>query len=68
MEINNNNKKFVAGFNLVGQRRSDGKIYSYSSDNGVLDFWPDAIEEFGNTYVLEDVVGGSDGYEEAVYV
>lgn len=60
-------KHFLAGFDLAGQRQPNGKLKAYLGDS-VLDEWPDTVTLCGNTYTLEDVVKGDEGYESAVYV
>jgi hypothetical protein len=33
-----------------------------------MDDWPEEVELFGITYVLENVIKGEEGYESGVYV
>lgn len=65
-------KPFIAGFDLAGKRLPNGKLESYLCDeNGkrlILDDWPQEVQLFSNTYTLEEVVKGTQGYESAVYV
>ena len=57
---------FVAGFTVAGRRRSDGKLESYMCDQ-LLDDWPEEIKLFDNTYTLEGINKGVDGYESGEY-
>lgn len=61
-------KPFVAGFNLAGQRLPNGKLQCYGNRDSVIDDWPQEVRLFDNTYTLEDVVKGVNGYESGVYV
>jgi hypothetical protein len=62
-------KPFLAGFDLAGRRLPNGKLEAYYSGEGcVIDDWPEEIELFGNTYTLEEVIKGVEGYESGVYV
>lgn len=66
--MNENLKTFLAGFDLAGKRLPDGKLKSYwPSDETLLDDWPKEVELFGNTYTLEEVIKGENGYESGVY-
>ena len=60
-------KHFLAGFDLAACRKDDGKLHSYLGESTIEDF-PDEIEMFGNTYTLENVIKGENGYESAQYV
>ena len=66
--MNENLKSFLSGFDLTGKRLSDGKLQCYGDRNEVLDDWPKEVKLFGNTYTLENVIKGVDGYESGVYV
>ena len=66
--MNEQLKSFVAGFDLAGKRLPNGKLESFLSDGALLDDWPQEVELFGNTYTLEEVVKGVNGYESGVYV
>ncbi|WP_353479910.1 hypothetical protein [Haliscomenobacter sp.] len=61
-------KPFVAGFDLAGQRLPNGKLQCYGNRDSVIDDWPQEVRLFDNTYTLEDVVKGVNGYESGVYV
>ena len=61
-------KSFLAGFDLAGKRLSNGKLQSYGLQERLMDDWPEEIELFGNTYTLEEVIKGVEGYESGVYV
>ena len=61
-------KPFLAGFDLAGQRLPNGKLQCYHDGDAVIDDWPQEVRLFDNTYTLEDVVKGVDGYESGVYV
>ena len=61
-------KPFVAGFDLAGQRLPNGKLQCYGNRDAVIDDWPQEVRLFDNTYTLEDVVKGVNGYESGVYV
>lgn len=62
----NEKSSFLAGFDLAGQRKSDGKLYAYISKS-VIDEWPNELELMGNTYTLENIIRGENGYESAQY-
>lgn len=66
--MNEQLKSFMAGFDLAGKRLPSGKLESFLSDGTLLDDWPQEVELFGNTYTLEEVVKGVNGYESGVYV
>jgi hypothetical protein len=57
--------KFVAGFDLAGERRSDGLLYPYGFGDTVegLKEWPEKINFSGTVYNLEDTFIGNNGYE-----
>jgi hypothetical protein len=61
-------KPFLAGFDLAGQRLPNGKLQCYNDGDAVIDDWPQEVRLFDNTYTLEDVVKGVNGYESGVYV
>jgi hypothetical protein len=61
-------KPFLAGFDLAGQRLPNGKLQCYGTRGAVIDDWPKEVRLFANTYTLEDVVKGNNGYESGVYV
>jgi hypothetical protein len=61
-------KPFLAGFDLAGQRLPNGKLQCYHNGDSVIDDWPQEVRLFDNTYTLEDVVKGVNGYESGVYV
>lgn len=63
-------KCFLAGFDLAGKRTSDGKLQSflYKDTHFPFNEWPREIEMCGNTYTLESIEKGIDGYESALYV
>jgi hypothetical protein len=61
-------KPFLAGFDLAGQRLPNGKLQCYGNRDSVIDDWPQEVRLFDNTYTLEDVVKGVNGYESGVYV
>lgn len=66
--MNDENKKhFLAGFDLAGRRDADGKLHAYLGES-TLDEWPQEVTLCGNTYTLEDVTVGAEGYESALYV
>ena len=57
---------FIAGVVLAGQRLPDGMLRSYLT--GVLIWqWPDTMTVGANTYTLEKVTTGDNGYEYAEY-
>lgn len=57
---------FIAGVDLAGERLPDGRLRSYL--NGVIiDDWPDTVTVGPNTYTLERVEIGVNGYERAQY-
>lgn len=57
---------FIAGVVLAGERLPDGMLRSYLS--GVLIWqWPDTVTVGPNTYTLEHVETGDNGYESAEY-
>ena len=57
---------FIAGFTVAGRRRDDGYLESYICDQ-LLDDWPEEIKLFDNTYTLEGINKGVDGYESGEY-
>ncbi len=57
----------LAGFDLAGQRQSDGTIKFYGNGR-IIEEWPKEIRHNGATYTLEDVAKGEDGYESGIYV
>ena len=60
---------FFAGFDLVGRRTLEGKILShFSKKTFPFDEWPKEITMYGNTYTLEEIVYGINGYETAQYI
>jgi hypothetical protein len=61
-------KPFLAGFDLAGKRLPNGKLQSYGLQEGLMDDWPEEVKLFGNTYTLEEVIKGEEGYESGVYV
>lgn len=65
--MDENLKKFLAGFDLAGKRLKNGKLQSYGFQEGLMDDWPEEVKLFGNTYTLEEVIKGQDGYEAGVY-
>jgi len=65
--MNEQLKPFLAGFDLAGKRLPNGKLQSYVGFTNIDD-WPKEVELFGNTYTLENVIKGNDGYESGVYV
>jgi hypothetical protein len=60
-------QSFFAGFDLGGYRQTDGTVVSIGGDATVPD-WPKEIKVFGNTYTLEHVTPGKNGWENANYV
>ena len=58
---------FMAGFTVAGRRRDDGKLQSYIVEGALLDDWPEEVKLFGNTYTLEGINRGVDGYESGEY-
>tara|TARA_R110000868_G_scaffold236002_1_gene489913 strand:- start:451 stop:639 length:189 start_codon:yes stop_codon:yes gene_type:complete len=57
---------FIAGVDLAGERLPDGMLRSYL--NGVHIWqWPETVMVGPNTYTLERVTTGDDGYECAHY-
>jgi hypothetical protein len=69
--MNENLKPFLAGFDLAGKRLASGKLQCYGWEGhefSLIDDWPDEVELFGNTYTLENVIKGVNGYESGVYV
>lgn len=58
---------FLTTLRLAGERSLDGKLKSYMTPLVTLDDWPHEVFYFNNTYVLELVTKGFDGYEEATY-
>jgi hypothetical protein len=66
--MNEQLKPFLAGFDLAGRRLPNGKLQSYGLKEGLMDDWPEEVELFGITYVLENVIKGEEGYESGVYV
>lgn len=57
---------FLGGFTLCGYRQKDGTL---KSDNGEpLEDWPEEVTVGMVTYTLEDVVKGTNDFEEAQYV
>ncbi len=59
-------KHFLAGFDLAGKRLPNGKLQAYLGES-LLDDWPKEVTLGGNTYTLEEVDCGSEGYETALY-
>lgn len=57
---------FMAGFDLAARRTPDG-LQSLVDDTQFLDEWPNEIEFGTETYGLENVKVGVDGYECAMY-
>jgi hypothetical protein len=66
--MNEHLKPFLAGFDLAGRRLPNGKLQSYGLKEGLMYDWPEEVELFGITYVLENVIKGEEGYESGVYV
>jgi hypothetical protein len=66
--MNEQLKPFLAGFDLAGRRLPNGKLQSYGLQEGLMDDWPEEVELFGITYVLEKVIKGEEGYESGIYV
>lgn len=66
--MNEELKKFVAGFDLAGKRLPNGKLQSYFDNGVLLDDWPQEVKLFDNTYTLDYVNKGNDGYETGIYV
>jgi len=60
-------KPFLAGFDLAGRRLPDGKLQCYGS-GAMINDWPKQVRLFNNTYTLEEVIKGVDGYESGEYV
>ena len=58
---------FLAGFDLGGKRLPNGKLHAYLGDI-TIDDWPEEVTLCGNTYTLEHVIKGNEGYEGAQYV
>ena len=58
---------FMAGFTVAGRRNKDGKLESYIAEGALLDDWPEEVKLFGNTYTLEGINRGVDGYESGEY-
>lgn len=62
---------FFAGLSLAGQRLPNGQLKGYIGNptlqNQTIDNWPDEIRLYHNTYTLENVIKGKNGYECAVY-
>lgn len=57
---------FIAGVGLAGERLPDGRLRSYRSDAHIWE-WPDTVTVGPNTYTLEHVEIGDNGYEYAEY-
>ena len=66
--MNEQLKPFLAGFELAGKRLPNGKLQSYGLHEDLLDDWLAEVKLFNNTYTLEEVILGKDGYESGVYV
>ena len=66
--MNDELKPFLAGFDLAGRRLPNGKLQSFGLKDVLIDDWPEKVELFGNTYTLEEVIEGVEGYESGVYV
>lgn len=58
---------FFAGFDLAAQRQEDGTLKPFGGGASISEF-PEEVELFGNTYTLERVVKGNNGYESGIYV
>lgn len=64
--MNEELKPFLAGFDLAGKRLPNGKLQCYGGQT-VIDDWPEEVQLFGNTYTLENVIKGVNGYESGDY-
>lgn len=64
-------KPFLAGFDLAGKRLPDGNLESYLYSpyprKVIMKDWPKKVGLFGNTYTLEEIIKGNDGYESGLY-
>lgn len=59
----------IAGFDLAGQRREDGKIeVQTDGDQLILDDWPSSVVLLGNEYTFEYLQRSESGWENAFYV
>lgn len=57
----------LAGFGMGGTRLPDGKIQISGSGKLIPD-WPSEVTLLGDTFTLETVQKGSNGWENAEYV
>ena len=56
----------LAGFGLAGYRQTDGSIKMSNSGRYIND-WPEKITLLNDTFTLEEIIKGDDGFENAEY-
>jgi hypothetical protein len=62
-------RPFIASVELAGKRNSNGTLNPgcwHEACDSISD-WPESVELFGVTYLLEKVTTGKDGYESGCY-